>query len=124
MTVKVTANRNLLNSIERTNDYMEIEADVLNKVLVENKVDKAILLGLSDGGSIALLAATKYPKKILGIITEGDHVFLENVTINGIKEAILGYETTNLKQKLEKYHGNNTNYFFGLGKNLNYSIIS
>jgi pimeloyl-ACP methyl ester carboxylesterase len=99
-------------SIERTNDYMEIEADVLNDVLEENKIEKAILFGHSDGGSIALISAAKYPEKILGIITEGAHVFVETVTINGIKEAIIAYETTNLKQKLEKYHGNNTNDLF------------
>lgn len=99
-------------SIERTNDYMEIEADVLNDVLEENQIDKAILFGHSDGGSIALIAAAKYPEKILGIITEGAHVFVESVTINGVKEAILAYETTNLKQKLEKYHGKNTNDLF------------
>lgn len=99
-------------SIERINNYMEIEADVLNQVLNENEIEQAILFGHSDGGSIALIAAAKYPEKILGIITEGAHVFVENITIKGIKEAIEAYETTNLKQKLEKYHGSNTNNLF------------
>lgn len=99
-------------SIERANDYMEIEADILNDVLDENKIEKAILFGHSDGGSIALIAAAKYPEKILGIITEGAHVFVESVTIKGIKEAIIAYETPNLKQKLEKYHGKNSNDLF------------
>jgi hypothetical protein len=39
-------------SIERTNDYMEIEADVLHQVLEENKIEKAILFGHSDGGCV------------------------------------------------------------------------
>lgn len=97
---------------KRDNYYMELEADILNDLLEYWKIEQAILFGHSDGGSIALIMAGKYPEKIKGIITEGAHVFVEDVTIQGIKEATELYRTTNLKSKLEKYHGNKTEAMF------------
>jgi pimeloyl-ACP methyl ester carboxylesterase len=97
---------------KRDNFYMEYEADILNELLDKCKIDKAILFGHSDGGSIALIAGAKYPAKILGIITEGAHVFVEEVTLNGIREAIRYYQITDLKAKLEKYHGKKTEDMF------------
>ena len=97
---------------KRNNQYLEAEAEVLNQLLEFWNIDQPILFGHSDGGSIALLTAAKYPSKIKAIITEGAHVFVEDVTIKGIKEAIHHYETTDLKTKLEKYHAKNTEAMF------------
>lgn len=91
---------------------MEQEADILNELLDYWNIDNAILFGHSDGGSISLISAGKYPKKISGVITEGAHIFVEDVTIKGIEEAIQLYQTTDLKTKLEKYHGNKTDEMF------------
>jgi pimeloyl-ACP methyl ester carboxylesterase len=101
-----------LSYTKRDNSYLEHEADILNELLAYWKIDKAILFGHSDGGSIALISAAKYPAKIVGIITEGAHIFVEEVTLDGIKESIHLYQTTNLKTKLEKYHGNKTEQIF------------
>lgn len=97
---------------KRENNYLELEADILNELLNFWNIEKAILFGHSDGGSIALLTAAKYPPKILGVITEGAHVFVEDVTLKGINEAKKLYETTDLKSKLEKYHGDKTEEMF------------
>ena len=97
---------------KRTNSYMEKEADFLIDLMDYWQLDNAILFGHSDGGSIALIAAGKYPDRIKGIITEGAHIFVEDKTINGINEAIKLYETTDLKVKLEKYHGSKTDELF------------
>ncbi len=97
---------------ERDINYLEMEADLLNDLLEYWAIDNAILFGHSDGGSIALLTAAKYPTRIKGIITVGAHVFVEDVTIKGIKEAIDLYQNTDLKSKLEKYHGTNTDAMF------------
>jgi len=97
---------------ERDNYYMELEADILNDLLDFWELDDVILFGHSDGGSIALIAAGKYPERIKGVITEGAHIFVEDVTINGIKEAVELYKTTNLKTKLAKYHGDKTEDMF------------
>lgn len=97
---------------KRDNDYLEQEADILNDLLAYWNIDQVILFGHSDGGSIALLAAAKYPDKILGVITEGAHVFVEDITVKGIREAIDLYQTTDLKSRLEKYHGDKTDKMF------------
>jgi pimeloyl-ACP methyl ester carboxylesterase len=96
----------------RGNDYLEKEADVLKEVLEACGIHKAILFGHSDGGSIALIAAAKYPSYITGIITEGPHIFVEDITLQGIREAVASYHTTNLKEKLQKYHGDKTDALF------------
>lgn len=99
-------------SHERTLDYLENEADVLNELIVQRGIKQAILFGHSDGGSIALLAAAKYPPSILGVITEGAHIFVEDITLYGIQLAVQAYQTTNLKERLQKYHSNKTDAVF------------
>lgn len=91
---------------ERENNYMEQEADVLNDLLSELNINDAILFGHSDGGTIALLAASKYPEKVKAVICEAGHIFVEDITVKGVEEALNAYNTTNLPQRLEKYHGN------------------
>ncbi len=97
---------------KRDNYYMEAEADLLHELLNFWKIDDAVLFGHSDGGSIALVMAAKYPEKIRAVITEGAHIFVEDVTIKGIEAAIKLYQETDLKIKLEKYHGEKTDAMF------------
>ena len=97
---------------KRDKHYLELEADILNELLVHWNIDNAILFGHSDGGSIAIIMAAKYPEKIKAIITEGAHIFVEDITVNSIKEAIREYQTSDLKSKLQKYHGNKTEEMF------------
>ncbi|NHM07700.1 alpha/beta hydrolase [Flavobacterium sp. CYK-4] len=99
-------------SEKRDNDYVEHEADILNALLQHWNIEQAILFGHSDGGSIALIAAAKYPENIIGIITEGAHIFVEELTLDGIKAAMMEYETTDLKTRLSKYHGDKTDTMF------------
>jgi len=98
--------------LKRDNEYLTKEAHVLAKLIDQLELKKVILFGHSDGGSIALLAASLYPNKIKGIITEGAHVFVEKETLQGIRDARTAYETTNLKEKLTKYHHKNTENVF------------
>ncbi|MBL7899026.1 MAG: alpha/beta hydrolase [Crocinitomicaceae bacterium] len=97
---------------KRDNFYMEQEADLLVELLEFWSLKEVILFGHSDGGSIALIAAGKYPDRISGVITEGAHIFVEDVTIKGIKEAAEIYRTSDLKIKLQKYHGDKTDALF------------
>jgi pimeloyl-ACP methyl ester carboxylesterase len=97
---------------KRPVNYMEQEADVLNDLLTALKIDNAILFGHSDGGTIALLTASKYKQKIKMVICEAAHIYVEDITLKGIYEAIEAYKTTNLPERLQKYHGNNTDMLF------------
>lgn len=89
---------------ERKNDYMETEADILNDLLTELNIDDVILFGHSDGGTIALIMASKYPEKVRATIWEAGHIFVEDVTVKGVKDALEAYQTTNLPERLQKYH--------------------
>ncbi|PKV51065.1 pimeloyl-ACP methyl ester carboxylesterase [Aquimarina sp. MAR_2010_214] len=97
---------------KRNNDYLKEEAYILGEIIQKLELKNIILFGHSDGGSIALLTAALFPEKVIGIITEGAHVFVEEETINGIKSAVLAYQNTSLKEKLYKYHGNKTDAVF------------
>lgn len=99
-------------STDRGLNYMELEADKLIDLLNYWELEKAILFGHSDGGSIAIIAAGKYPERISAIITEGAHVFVEDITLAGIEDAIKVFKTTELPAKLEKYHGTKTQKMF------------
>ena len=96
----------------RENGYLEHEADVLHSLMAECGITDAILFGHSDGGSIALLAAAKYPSHIRGVVTEGAHIFVEDITLRGISAAVEAYRTSPLREKLIKYHGSNTDTRF------------
>ncbi|MGE5355518.1 MAG: alpha/beta fold hydrolase [Deltaproteobacteria bacterium] len=96
----------------RDSGYMEKEADILNEILRNLRLNEIILFGHSDGGSISLIYGAKYPDNVSGIITEGAHVFVEAVTITGMQEVLKQYITTELKSRLEKYHFNNTEAMF------------
>ncbi|MBN2687033.1 MAG: alpha/beta hydrolase [Deltaproteobacteria bacterium] len=93
--------------------YLHDEAmKSLPEVLERFSGTDVILIGHSDGGTIALIYASVHPGRVRGIITEAAHVFVEDVTVKGIQDAVESYETTGLKEKLAKHHGANTDPMF------------
>ncbi|MCT2560980.1 alpha/beta fold hydrolase [Chryseobacterium herbae] len=97
---------------ERPVNYMELEADLLNDLLAELHIDNAVLFGHSDGGTIALITAAKYPEKVNSVICEAGHIFVEEVTLKGVYDAWDAYKTTNLAERLQKYHGDKVEMLF------------
>lgn len=99
---------------ERTADYlhdyalMELPA-ILEEIIPPSK--KVILVGHSDGGTIALLFAAKFPKRVKAIITMAAHVMNEPETIAGIQPAIDAFQAGKL-EGLKKFHGNKTEALF------------
>lgn len=85
-------NSDSMETYHRENNYLEEETDILNDLLKIWKLGKVILFGHSDDGSISLLEAAKYPENLLGIVTVGAHVFVEDITVSGIGEAVKAYE--------------------------------
>lgn len=92
-------------SHERENNYMELEADLLNELLEELNINNVILFGHSDGATIALIAASKYPQSVKAVICEAGHIFVEDITVKGVSDAFEAYKTTDLPERLAKYHG-------------------
>lgn len=90
----------------RASDYHFKEVEILVSLLSSLSIQQAVLFGHSDGGTIALLAAALYPDKIVGVISEAGHVFVEPKTIEGIIAAKEYYEQhKGLKSRLSKHHG-------------------
>jgi pimeloyl-ACP methyl ester carboxylesterase len=95
----------------RQPDYLDRESfDVLPRVLAECGIADPIPVGHSDGGSIALLYASRHPVRAL--VSEAAHVFVEEVTLAGIREAAVVWRETDLPQRLGKYHGDKTEALF------------
>jgi pimeloyl-ACP methyl ester carboxylesterase len=66
-----------------------------------------ILIGHSDGGSISLIFGAEQPPNLLGIITEAAHVFVEQVSLDGIRRADEAFAHGRLAG-LRRYHGEKT----------------
>jgi pimeloyl-ACP methyl ester carboxylesterase len=94
-------------------DYMHREAlEVLPELLVRLEVPDPVLVGHSDGGSIALMyAATR--DGVAGLVVMSPHVFVEDVSVKSIAEAKTAFETTDLPQKLGRYHADAAKTFWG-----------
>ena len=74
--------------LPRPLDYLEQEAPLVGRVLAKAGIGRCVLVGHSDGGTIALLAAGGDGVPGLeGVVTMAAHVFVEDVTIAGIIEA-------------------------------------
>ncbi|MBZ4037048.1 alpha/beta hydrolase [Flavobacterium sp. 17A] len=101
-----------MSTSNRPVNYLELEAVVLDHILENLNIQDAILFGHSDGGSIALIAAAKYQNRVKGVICEAGHIFVEEITLKGIHEAVHAYQNTNLSIKLQKYHGDKTETIF------------
>ncbi|MFT6583312.1 MAG: pimeloyl-ACP methyl ester carboxylesterase [Alphaproteobacteria bacterium] len=100
-------------------DYFETEAyDVLPAVLdaagsiAGRPMDpqNLILVGHSDGGTIALLYASRFP--VRGVITEAAHVLVEDISIEGVRAAVRSWRETDFPSRLARYHGDNTEAVF------------
>lgn len=94
-------------------DYLEKESlTYLPAVLRECNIQNAVLIGHSDGGTISLISAAHHQNLLLGIITEAAHIFVEKITIEGIYRTVESFETASLKEKLMRYHKENTQTVF------------
>ena len=96
-------------------DYMTREAiDVLPLVLDQIGFQRGILLGHSDGASIATIyAGSTEDMRIRGLVLMAPHFFTEPVGLAAIKTAKKVYETGDLKPKFAKYHTHVDDAFYG-----------
>jgi pimeloyl-ACP methyl ester carboxylesterase len=69
------------------------------------------LFGHSDGGSIALLYAARLATA--GAIVLAPHILVEDLSVASIAKARTAYETTDLKQRLARYHDDPDSAFHG-----------
>jgi pimeloyl-ACP methyl ester carboxylesterase len=87
----------------RTPRFMHDEAlEVLPALLREHGIEKPVLVGHSDGGSIALIHASRHP--VTKLVLLAPHVFVEDLSVASIAEARETFETTDLRDRMARYH--------------------
>lgn len=98
---------------ERDRNYLHQYADETIDVLLEvlNPNQKIILVGHSDGGSIALILGNKQLKNLQAIVTMAAHTFVEPETLAGIHPAIEAFKSGKLNG-LYKIHEDKTATLF------------
>ena len=98
----------------RSARYMHDEALIaLPEFLDQLRIDRPILIGHSDGGSIALIHAGAAARPVTAVVTLAAHVMVEEVSIASIAAAKTTYETTNLRARLARHHADVDSAFWG-----------
>jgi pimeloyl-ACP methyl ester carboxylesterase len=99
---------------KRPVDFMHHEGEVvLPELLGKLGIADPILLGHSDGGSIALIFAGKYPGRARALILEAPHVFVEEFGLASIRAAKVAFATTDFRARLARYHAHVDATFWG-----------
>jgi pimeloyl-ACP methyl ester carboxylesterase len=91
--------------LPRVPNYMHVEAlTVLPALLDRLGIADPVLVGHSDGASIALLHAGSGSRPVRALVALAPHVFVEDMSIASIDEVRRQYETTDLREKLARRH--------------------
>ena len=107
-----SGNSDLLNE-PRGVGYMHEEAlHSLPNLLSQLEIENPILVGHSDGASIAIIHAGTHDR-VRGLVLLAPHVFVEELSVASIAEAKVKFETTNLEAKLARHHRDAARTFWG-----------
>jgi len=97
----------------RTVRFMHDEAlEALPELLRGLKIENPILIGHSDGASIALIHAGA-GNAVRGVVAMAPHVFIEPVCLSSIRSATEALEKTDLEKRLGRYHRDARKTFYG-----------
>jgi pimeloyl-ACP methyl ester carboxylesterase len=106
--------RSTVRAQARTPHYMHDEALVTLPALLDALgIVDPVLIGHSDGASIALIHAGAKIRPVRALVAMAPHVFVEARSIAGIEQAGLAYQTTDLRAKLGRHHADVDSAFRG-----------
>lgn len=96
-------------------DYMHEEArEVLPALLAALDVRHPVLVGHSDGGSIALIhAGTEGMPSVTGLVLLAPHVVVEDESVAGIQDARETFLSTDLQERMGRHHRDPAATFWG-----------
>jgi pimeloyl-ACP methyl ester carboxylesterase len=95
-------------------EFMHQQAhEVLPALFAALGLERPWLFGHSDGGSIALLYAARFPTGVSGVVAVAPHLFVEDISITSIEKAREAYSTTDLRERLARYHDDPDSAFRG-----------
>jgi pimeloyl-ACP methyl ester carboxylesterase len=98
----------------RAPDFMHDEALIALPALLDSLgIHAPILVGHSDGASIALIHAASSGRPVAGVVLMAPHVFVEAVTVKSIAKIAETYEVSDLRQRLSAYHAHVDDAFRG-----------
>ena len=98
----------------RTPRYMHDEALVTLPALLEAlQLDDVVLVGHSDGASIALIFAAEYPRAMRGAVLAAPHLFVEDLSVRSIAAIRSDYEHGSLRERMTHYHSDADRTFYG-----------
>jgi pimeloyl-ACP methyl ester carboxylesterase len=98
----------------REPDYMHHEGErVVPELLARLELPRVVLLGHSDGASIALVCAGTHPGLVAALVLEAPHVFVEDRSVAAIEAAAVAYRETDLRHKLARHHDDVDRTFWG-----------
>jgi len=102
-------------ALPRQPDYMHVEAlEVLPRVLEAIGFQRGLLVGHSDGASIAAIyAGGIQDHRVRGLALMAPHFIVEDVSVAAIAQAKAAYESGDLKPKLARWHKHVDNAFYG-----------
>ncbi|WP_299615606.1 alpha/beta fold hydrolase [Pelagibius sp.] len=95
--------------LPRENGYLRHEArQVLPAVLAAAGIERPVLVGHSDGATIALMFAAAFPEAVSACIVLAPHVMVEEITLAGIRAADAEPGASALRARLARHHGDKT----------------
>ena len=102
-------------ALPRPLDYMHVEAlDTLPKLLDAIGFRRGLLVGHSDGASIAAIyAGGSGDHRVRGVAMIAPHFIVEDISVTSIAEIKQAFETTELRGKLSRWHKDVDNAFYG-----------
>ena len=93
-------------------DFMHRQAfEVLPTLLARLGIERPWLFGHSDGGTIALLHASRLA--VAGVVAVAPHLFVEELSIASIEKAGAAFASGDLRRGLARYHDDPDSAFFG-----------
>ncbi|MBA1274415.1 alpha/beta fold hydrolase [Stutzerimonas azotifigens] len=94
--------------LPRPLDYLSVDGpDELGRVLDGLALEQVVLVGHSDGASIALAYAARQDPRVDGVVVLAPHVDVEPVSVEGVRRTVKAYTRGDLRERLHAYHGDN-----------------
>jgi pimeloyl-ACP methyl ester carboxylesterase len=98
----------------RTARYLHDEALVTLPALLDTfHMSQPLLVGHSDGASIALIHAASSGRPVAGTVLIAPHVFVEAITVKAVARAAETYDVADLRRRLAAYHAHVDDAFRG-----------
>ena len=96
-------------------DFMHVQAQQVLPALLDalGVQQRYWLFGHSDGGSIALIHAASFPRRVAGAVVMAPHILVEEFGLVSIREARRAYVEGDLRRGLAKYHDDVDSAFWG-----------